>query len=198
MRKDRSAKIDTARKFAHWVHDRQNEILEGKANEAPILREAFLIFLRVTTGAAKEMKDALITEPAISFLGRLRDLCYAMNEETKLAAPAQTAATVNQSKGPIGSQISELRDQVTRIEKMICRLIGQSQPPAGGQFLSVKEVADRFGVSTGTIRGLVDSGKLTASRVGKGRGTLRFDPAELERFQHESTGALTKRRSRWP
>jgi excisionase family DNA binding protein len=57
-----------------------------------------------------------------------------------------------------------------------------------GQFLSVKEVAVLWGVTTDTVRRLVATGQLPASRIGVGRGTLRFDPADLRRHQLETTG----------
>jgi excisionase family DNA binding protein len=61
------------------------------------------------------------------------------------------------------------------------------KPPADA-CLSVKAVAGRLGVSEGTIRNLVQCGKLAASRIGKGRGTLRFEPADLEAYRKHSSG----------
>ena len=100
------------------------------------------------------------------------------------------------SEPATAADVQEIRDELRRLGDMIRRLVEQPAPSDG--FLSVKETADRFGVSTGTVRNLASSGKLPASRIGKGRGTLRFDPAHLRQFQAESAGAITKRRGRWP
>lgn len=40
----------------------------------------------------------------------------------------------------------------------------------GGRMLSVKEVADRIGRSSTTVRNLIEKGKLRAINVGTGRG----------------------------
>ncbi len=85
------------------------------------------------------------------------------------------------------SELQEIRDELRSLREMIRRMVEQS-PPAGGELLTVEQTAQRFGVSTHTVRRLVDSGKLPASRIGKGRGTLRFDPAHVKRYQAESAG----------
>jgi excisionase family DNA binding protein len=91
----------------------------------------------------------------------------------------------------------EIRDELKRLGDLIRKLIENSQPPpAAGEFLSVKEVADRLGVSTGTVYNLVVTRQLLASRIGKGRGTLRFDPADLKDFQAISAGVISRRRGR--
>lgn len=61
-------------------------------------------------------------------------------------------------------------------------------PPEAQPFMALAQVATKLGVSDATIRNLVSSGKLPASRIGKGRGTLRFDPAEVTQFQVRSAG----------
>ena len=43
--------------------------------------------------------------------------------------------------------------------------------------LSVNQAADRLGVKHGTVRKLITSGSLPASRIG---GAIRIDPSELE------------------
>jgi excisionase family DNA binding protein len=69
------------------------------------------------------------------------------------------------------------------VKRLLCRFAEGSS-----EFLSVKEVADRFQVSVDTVRRLVRAGKLPASRIGGRRGQLRFDPVDLKRFQRESAG----------
>lgn len=50
--------------------------------------------------------------------------------------------------------------------------------PAPARHMTVSDVAERLQVSTDTVRRLIQSGKLKASRVGR---SLRVDPADLER-----------------
>lgn len=82
-----------------------------------------------------------------------------------------------------------------RVESLLDSLATEN---VASEFLSVKQVADRLGVCERTIRDLVRSGKLAASRIGKGRGTLRFDPAQLRHYQLESAGHFKPKRGRWP
>jgi excisionase family DNA binding protein len=56
--------------------------------------------------------------------------------------------------------------------------------------LTIKAVASRLGVSEGTVRNLIDCGRLSASRVGAGRGTFRVEPDELRKFQKRSAGTI--------
>ena len=54
--------------------------------------------------------------------------------------------------------------------------------------LNVKQSADYLSVSAMTIRNLIECGKLPASKIGKGRGTLRINQADLDRYKKESAG----------
>jgi excisionase family DNA binding protein len=47
--------------------------------------------------------------------------------------------------------------------------------------LTVKAAAERLGVSSDTIYGMVESGELPCQRIGKGRGTIRISPAALDK-----------------
>lgn len=67
------------------------------------------------------------------------------------------------------------------------------EEPAHNGMLTVPQTAKRLGVSVGTVRNLVTCGKLPASRIGKGRGTLRFDPALVAAYQRGSSGNLSTR-----
>lgn len=55
-----------------------------------------------------------------------------------------------------------------------------SEPPSepGGMF-DVRQAARRLRVSDTTIRGLVRSGQLPVTRIGTGRGVLRFSPDDV-------------------
>jgi excisionase family DNA binding protein len=57
------------------------------------------------------------------------------------------------------------------------------------KFLTAGQVAKKLGVSRGTIYAMVSCGKLLASRVGKGRGTILFNPADVRQFQRETAGS---------
>jgi len=48
-----------------------------------------------------------------------------------------------------------------------------------GKKVTVQEVADKFGVSTKTVRRYIASGRLTASRVGP--RMIRLDAEQVER-----------------
>lgn len=52
--------------------------------------------------------------------------------------------------------------------------------------LSVKQVADRLNVSVGTIYGLVSRGRLTAFRIGVGRGILRIPEESVRQLLQSS------------
>lgn len=90
-------------------------------------------------------------------------------------------------------------DKLTIAAREIAELLRQrddagkaASPPA---LMTVAEVAERLGVSRSTVRDLERRGKLTACRIGNGRGTLRFTSAALERLEKESSGSspLTNR-----
>ena len=47
-------------------------------------------------------------------------------------------------------------------------------------FLTVKQVAQRLNVSPSIVYQLLDSGRLSCHRIGKGRGTIRINESDLE------------------
>lgn len=51
---------------------------------------------------------------------------------------------------------------------------------ADSDLLTVKQAADRLGVSQRTIYDLVACGRLRCQRVGVGRGTIRIQPSDLD------------------
>lgn len=55
--------------------------------------------------------------------------------------------------------------------------------------LTVADAAVALGVSAKTVREMIASGKLVPNRIGNGRGTLRFSPAEIERYLASTTGS---------
>ncbi len=63
-------------------------------------------------------------------------------------------------------------------------LAGETQPDA--KPLTVKQAADRLGVSVDAVYGLCRDGRLRCFRAGEGRGTIRIRPADLHRFQIEA------------
>jgi excisionase family DNA binding protein len=50
------------------------------------------------------------------------------------------------------------------------------------QLLTIKDVATRLKIGRTTAYTLVEDGEIPARRIGKGRGTLRVKPADLERY----------------
>jgi excisionase family DNA binding protein len=54
--------------------------------------------------------------------------------------------------------------------------------PHLGEWLPPKEVAPRLGVSWATVYRLIRSGKLPARRVGMGRGTLKVEISEINKY----------------
>ncbi len=61
---------------------------------------------------------------------------------------------------------------------------GDAQPDA--KPLTVKQAAERLGVSADTVYDLCRDGKLRCFRAGEGRGTIRIRAADLHRFQIEA------------
>jgi excisionase family DNA binding protein len=54
------------------------------------------------------------------------------------------------------------------------------------QLLTVAEVAGLLRISKSLVYGLVESGRLPASRLGKGRGAIRIKSTDVEVFVDES------------
>jgi excisionase family DNA binding protein len=52
--------------------------------------------------------------------------------------------------------------------------------------LTVREAAKKLGVSPGTIYGLCAGGRLRHHRIGLGRGVIRIDAEEVERYYAEA------------
>jgi excisionase family DNA binding protein len=48
--------------------------------------------------------------------------------------------------------------------------------------LLVKEVAERLRVSPSTVYNLVEEGRISCHRIGKGRGCIRFTEEQIEVF----------------
>ena len=73
---------------------------------------------------------------------------------------------------------------------VVARCLSEAEPapPAADGMLSVKQAAADLGVCEWTVYNLARCGRLPASRIGKGRGTLRFNPADLEAYKRESAG----------
>ena len=60
----------------------------------------------------------------------------------------------------------------------------KAQPDA--RPLTVKQAADRLGVSADAVYDLCRDGRLKCFRAGEGRGTIRIRPIDLHRFQIEA------------
>lgn len=103
-------------------------------------------------------------------------------------SPAQSAFArfVEAGRSEIAAAILTLADTLSGIPRPSVK--AEAAEPVPGECLSVRQVADYLSVSAGTVRNLVFCGKLAASRIGKGRGTLRFNPADLEAFLRSSAG----------
>ena len=63
-------------------------------------------------------------------------------------------------------------------------LAGDAQPDA--KPLTVRQAAQRLGVSVDAVYDLCRDGRLKCFRAGEGRGTIRIRPADLHRFQIEA------------
>lgn len=48
--------------------------------------------------------------------------------------------------------------------------------------LTVKEIAGRLRVSPSTVYNLVEEGRISCHRIGKGRGCIRFTEEQVEAF----------------
>lgn len=94
---------------------------------------------------------------------------------------AEVADLFRQCKSAAGCN-----DEAAAVLTLVCVL--QARPPEADGLLTVSQVADKLGVSERTVRNLADCGKLQPSRIGKGRGTLRFAPADLDAYRRESSG----------
>jgi excisionase family DNA binding protein len=53
---------------------------------------------------------------------------------------------------------------------------------AGGELLTVKQVAERLQVSSSAVYQLLDAGRLACHRIGTGRGAIRVSESDLESF----------------
>lgn len=60
--------------------------------------------------------------------------------------------------------------------------------------LTVKQVAERLGCSTGNVYALEKAGQLASVRIGSGGACIRFDPNEVDRFI--SSGGVRKQKKR--
>jgi excisionase family DNA binding protein len=87
----------------------------------------------------------------------------------------------------VSDKFDRIESQLERLIALVGRMV-DGDKPAADQRLTIKQVANRLNVSTDTVRNLDRCGKLPASRIGKGRGTLRFDPALVEQFEREAAG----------
>jgi excisionase family DNA binding protein len=64
--------------------------------------------------------------------------------------------------------------------EIIGKLLAWAEPEP--EALTVKQAADRLGVSLRTVYDLVKCGRLKCQRIGTGRGTIRIRPFDLERL----------------
>ncbi len=69
--------------------------------------------------------------------------------------------------------------------RLVGRLLAWATPVPNS--LTVKQAADRLGVSSRTVYDLVECGRLKCQRIGKGRGTIRIRPADLDAYSSESS-----------
>ncbi|HWA97500.1 MAG TPA: helix-turn-helix domain-containing protein [Pirellulales bacterium] len=60
--------------------------------------------------------------------------------------------------------------------------ISSNKPEAAPEQLSVTQAAKRLGLPRRTVNDLCNSGKLQHHRHGKGRGTIRIAPADLDAY----------------
>ncbi len=65
---------------------------------------------------------------------------------------------------------------------------GDGQPDA--KPLTVKQAADRLGVSADTVYDLCRDGRRRVVRAGEGRGTIRIRPTDLHHFPIEAARSL--------
>jgi excisionase family DNA binding protein len=75
--------------------------------------------------------------------------------------------------------------------ELIGKLCAWSEPQPHA--LTVKQAADRLGVSARTIYDLVESGLLPCQRIGTGRGTIRVAREAIERYLDRSCAASQQR-----
>ncbi len=68
--------------------------------------------------------------------------------------------------------------------RVVGRLLAWATPVP--KALTVKQAADRLGVSARTVYDLVECGRLKCQRIGKGRGTIRIRPADLDAYSSEN------------
>ena len=62
---------------------------------------------------------------------------------------------------------------------VLAHAISSEESDKAAPLFGTGEAVRRLGISVSTLRGLVKSGRLTASRIGNGRGNFRFTPADL-------------------
>lgn len=77
---------------------------------------------------------------------------------------------------------SEGFDGPTAAILTLAAMLGNDSP-ADSKPLTVKQAAERLGVSVDAVYDLCRDGRLRCFRAGEGRGTIRIRPADLERFQ---------------
>jgi excisionase family DNA binding protein len=70
------------------------------------------------------------------------------------------------------------------------RAIEAGKPKSG--MLTVREAADQWNISQRTIYDLIECGRLRCQRIGKGRGTIRIKPTDLDRCVIEPTAKTYK------
>ncbi|MBX9790058.1 MAG: helix-turn-helix domain-containing protein [Pirellulales bacterium] len=77
-------------------------------------------------------------------------------------------------------QFQQLTDDQSAALLTLAAVIAKAQPD---ELLTVKQVAARLAVSPDAVYEMVESGKLSHQRIGKGRGTIRIRPSDLDAFQ---------------
>jgi excisionase family DNA binding protein len=96
----------------------------------------------------------------------------------------------------ITDRLDQITDKLDRLIGLMAGLVeGERQEPP--KLLTIKQVAKRLNVSVDTVRNLDRCGKLPASRIGEGRGTLRFDPELVEQYEREAAGNPLPKIRRW-
>ena len=73
------------------------------------------------------------------------------------------------------------------------KAVDTAPAPPPSAVITVRDAANRLGVSLRTIYDLAQSGRLPCQRIGTGRGTIRIRLADLDAYTTASAGRLIRR-----
>jgi excisionase family DNA binding protein len=129
-----------------------------------------------SVGAMSEWCAAQKTEELEAWIARI------IEEQT---SGLERRATDNQAS--LEAKVDQLSDELRRLRGLIEESLARKAAVEVDSY-SVKQLAEKEQISPSTVYDMIQSGRLPAARIGKGRGTIRIDRADWERYKKHCMG----------